>query len=188
MRLKKALKKMMWKGPLPKMHAGIEVVIERPHHISHPERISVGDRTFIHRNALMTPIVKYAGVHYDPKIEIGSDVYIGPHLFLACIGRISIGDGSVLSESVFVNDASHGLDPEAGLIMKQPLVHGGDIVIGKSCFLGLRSAIMPGVVLGDHCVVGINSVVTKSFPAYSMVGGAPARLLRRYDPEQKKWL
>jgi lipopolysaccharide O-acetyltransferase len=137
---------------------------------------------------MISPIVEYVGVRYDPIIEIGSDVHIGPHLYLACIGRISIGDGSVLSESVFINDASHGLDPEGGLIMKQPLVHGGDILIGKSCFLGLRSAIMPGVTLGDHCIVGINAVVTKSFPAYSMIGGAPARLLRSYDLVQKKWL
>lgn len=175
------------KGPLRGMHAGVRVTIERPHRISHPERIQIGDRTFIHSNALIAPIQEYAGIQYSPEIIIGSDVYIGPHLFLACIGRIVIGDGSVLSEGVYINDSTHGLDPSAGLIMKQPLVHGGDVIIGRHCFIGLRAAIMPGVTLGEHCVVGINSVVTRSVPSYSMVGGCPARLLRRYDTVTKSW-
>lgn len=181
--LKRALK-----GPLRGMQAGTEVIIERPHRITHPERISIGDRTFIHRNALISPIVDYQGVSYDPRIEIGSDIYIGPNVYMACIGGIVIGDGTVLSENVFINDCNHGMDPEAGLIMKQQLVHGGNIVIGNSCFIGLRCAIMPGVTLGNHCIVGINSVVTTSFPSYSMIAGTPARLLRIYDHDLKSWI
>jgi acetyltransferase-like isoleucine patch superfamily enzyme len=46
---------------------------------------------------------------------------------------------------------------------------------------------MSGVVLGDHCVVGANSVVTRSFLPYSMIGGVPARLLKRYCFESKSW-
>ncbi len=164
------------------MNAGQGVVVERPHRISSPECISVGDRTFIHRNALIDPIREYAGIRHFPKVEIGKDIYIGPSLYLVCVSRVAIGDGSVLSEGVFISDNSHGLDPEAGPIMKQPLVHGGDVIIGKSCFLGLRCAIMPGVTLGDHCIVGINSVVTTSFPAFSVIGGSPARSLRGAIP------
>jgi acetyltransferase-like isoleucine patch superfamily enzyme len=47
---------------------------------------------------------------------------------------------------------------------------------------------MPGVALGDHCIVGANSTVTHSFPAYSMVGGSPARLLKQYCAEDRAWL
>jgi len=170
------------------MRTGSNVRLQRPHRIAHPECIRVGDRTQIRRNALIEPVQERAGIRYKPQIEIGSDVYIGPDLFLVCISSISIGDGTVLSESVFISDNNHGLDPQAGLIMEQPLVHGGDVTIGKHCFIGLRAAIMPGVTLGDHCIVAINSVVTSSFPAYSMVGGAPAKLIRRYDLATKTWV
>lgn len=176
------------KGPLRGMETGTGVIIERPHRISAPKYIRVGDRTFIHRNAMITPILEYEGMRYTPTVSIGSDVYIGPNLYLACLGRVVIGDGSVLSEYVYINDSSHGIDPDGGPIMKQPLVHGGDVVIGKSCFLGLRVAIMPGVTLGDHCVVGTNSVVMKSFPPYSMLSGSPARLLGQYDRATKTWV
>jgi acetyltransferase-like isoleucine patch superfamily enzyme len=169
------------------MRVGTGTIIQRPHRISAPECIDVGSRTLISRGALVQPILSNAGVTYTPKIKIGDDVYIGPNVYLAAMGGISIGDGSVLSESVYMNDATHGMDPEAGLIMQQKLVHRGDIQIGKRCFLGLRCAIMPGVTLGDHCIVGINSVVTKSFPAFCMVVGAPARIIKVYSRESGKW-
>lgn len=50
--------------------------------------------------------------------------------------------------------------------------------IGKNCFIGGRSLIMPGVEIGDGSVVGAGSVVTKSVPAGSVVAGNPARVLR----------
>ncbi len=170
------------------MSCGIGVAIQRPHRISNASCISVGERTRIGRGALIEPILEYANLRYSPRIEIGKDVYIGPYLYMACIGKITIGDGSVLSENVFINDSNHGFDPERGLIMQQELVHQGNVTIGKNCFLGLQSAIMPGVSLGDHCIVGINAVVTKPFPAYSMIAGSPAVLIKQYSLKEKAWV
>lgn len=50
--------------------------------------------------------------------------------------------------------------------------------IGEDCFIGGRALILPGVEIGDGCVVGAGSVVTKSVPARSLVAGNPARVLR----------
>lgn len=185
----KHLLRAWWLRPPHGIQAGKDVMIERPHHrIDARGRIVIGDRTTIGANPLIAPIIERAGIRYQPEIRIGTDVYIGSDVYLAAVNGISIGDGCVLSDFVYINDASHGLDPESGLIMHQPLVEGGRIEIGNHCFLGLRTAIMPGVTLGDYCVVGISSVVTKSFPAYSMIAGAPARLIKRYSPQQKAWI
>ena len=51
--------------------------------------------------------------------------------------------------------------------------------IGKNCFIGGRSLIMPGVEIGDGCVVGAGSVVTKSIPSGCVVAGNPAKILRQ---------
>lgn len=50
--------------------------------------------------------------------------------------------------------------------------------IGKNCFIGGRALIMPGVTIGDNCVVGAGSVVTKDVPDRCLVAGNPARVLR----------
>lgn len=50
--------------------------------------------------------------------------------------------------------------------------------IGRRCFIGARSIILPGVTIGDHCVVGSGSVVTKDVPPNSVVAGNPARILK----------
>jgi acetyltransferase-like isoleucine patch superfamily enzyme len=167
---------------------GRGTVLRGPKHLSNVSSMRIGDRTLIGALAHIELIVGYAGVRFSPRIEIGNDVYIGPNLYMVCVGNLTIGDGAVLSEYVYLHDSNHGLDPERGPIMQQRLVHGGDITIGRSCFLGFRVAIMPGVTLGDHCVVATGAVVTKSFPSYSMIAGVPAILIKSYSHEEKKWM
>ena len=55
------------------------------------------------------------------------------------------------------------------------------IAIGSDVFVGARSVIMPGVRIGDRCIVAAGSVVTRSVPDGSIVGGNPARLIGSFD-------
>ena len=64
------------------------------------------------------------------------------------------------------------------------LPHKGDTVIGNDVWIGHKAVIMPGVTIGDGSIVAAWSVVTKSYPSYSVIGGNPARLIRkRFDDE-----
>jgi acetyltransferase-like isoleucine patch superfamily enzyme len=51
--------------------------------------------------------------------------------------------------------------------------------IGKNCFLGFNCIILPGVVVGDHCIVATNSVVARNVPAHSVVMGNPAKIIEQ---------
>jgi acetyltransferase-like isoleucine patch superfamily enzyme len=62
----------------------------------------------------------------------------------------------------------------------------GSVVIGDHSWIGANSVIMPGVKIGRFCVVAANSFVNKSFDDYSVIGGNPARLIRKIKEALQK--
>lgn len=169
-------------------HLGPQTFVARPWHFEGSGYIEIGSHVQIHGGSNICAIMHHENLTYTPSIRIGDGVYIGHHAFISAIDQISIGDGCVLSEHVYITDVFHGLTPGNGPILKQRLDSKGPVRIGANCFLGYRVAVMPGVELGEWCVVGSNSVVTRSFPACSMIAGAPARLIKVYSPESGKWI
>lgn len=159
-----------------------------PRWIHNPERVSLGRDCIIGRFSILNPLNNYLDQPCDGRIELGDDVYIGGYAQIHSMGRLEIGSGCVLSEHVYISDIAHGLHPDRGLIMKQPLECKGPVRIGRHVFIGYGCSVLPGVTLGDHCVVGARSVVTRSFPAYSMVAGMPARCIKVFDPELRDWV
>ncbi len=90
--------------------------------------------------------------------------------------KIVIGKGTYIAQNVGIITANH--DPQ------NPDDHlpGKDVTLGKQCWIGMNSMILPGVVLGDHTVVGAGSVVTKSFPeGHVIIGGNPAKIIRHLE-------
>jgi acetyltransferase-like isoleucine patch superfamily enzyme len=192
MSLRSALVKVriaMRRLSLPRgLRAGNGAFVRAPFSIPYGEGISLGVRTTIHEHAVIALIKRHGVKAYSSEIIIGDDVYIGRHLFLTALNRVSIGNGCVLSDHVYINDASHGMNISGAPILDQPLESKGPIDIGPRCFLGYRCAILPGVTLGQGCVVGINSVVTRSYPEYSMLAGVPATLIRTFDHVSQTWV
>ena len=62
----------------------------------------------------------------------------------------------------------------------------GKIKIGKNCFIGCRSTILPNVTIGDNCIVGACSVVTKNIPSGEVWAGNPAKFICRTEALAKK--
>lgn len=174
--------------PLGLASLGKDAIVKHPRTIWGREKIHIGAKTTILAHSLLHAVRKYSNVTLDASIRVGNEVYIGRHAYIVAANRIEIGDGSVLSEHVYITDLNHGFNPRAGNIMAQPIESKGPVHIGPNCFLGYRVAVMPGVTLGEWCIVGANSVVTKSFPAYSMIAGAPARLVKVYSHELGQWV
>jgi acetyltransferase-like isoleucine patch superfamily enzyme len=158
-----------------------------PSRLPFREHLSVGRNTIIRPDSYLCPLRMYREQQFSSYISIGNNVYIGDHAFFVAIHSITLEDGCVVSENVYITDNAHGLHPERGPIMEQPLESKGPVHIGRNSFIGYRACIMPGVTLGEHCIVGANSVVTRSFPGYSMVAGCPARLIKSYSKSTKSW-
>ncbi|MBQ6719176.1 MAG: acyltransferase [Oscillospiraceae bacterium] len=119
----------------------------------------------------------------SPDIKVGENIIFDPddlnnmnsfgNYYQAMDGTITIGKGTYIAPNVGIITSNHDL---YNLDAHLP---GKDVVLGKSCWVGMNSVILPGVVLGDHTIVGAGSVVTKSFPeGHCVIAGSPARKLK----------
>jgi acetyltransferase-like isoleucine patch superfamily enzyme len=145
-------------------------------------KISIDDRTVVASHAWIEAIERYGDQIFEPRINIGKNVHIGRYATITAVNQISIGDNCLMSEYVYISDHAHDVFTGSQLpLVKMPLIDKGKVSIGKNCFIGFRAIIMPGVTLGDQCIVGAASVVTHSFPPKSVLAGTPARLLRTLE-------
>jgi len=116
-------------------------------------------------------------LYFNKRIKIGSYNYFNKNLMLDACGLIEIGDNNMFGPDVYITDSNHtfglGLSPS-----KQPMQR-GKVKIGNSCWVGAKAIILKDVELGDYCVVAAGAVVTRSFPAGSVVAGIPAKLIKK---------
>jgi acetyltransferase-like isoleucine patch superfamily enzyme len=117
------------------------------------------------------------------SITVGPDAFlhIGAYSFLNQGGNfavtcgITLGDRCLVAEDVSFFDTNyHEVDQGAG-------VYSAPIVIGRNVWISHGAVILPGTRLGNHSVVAAGAVVRGEFPARSLVGGVPARLIRTLD-------
>lgn len=98
-------------------------------------------------------------------------------------GSIVIGSRCVFGVGFRCYDSDfHGL--QAAHRHDRKCIRTARVVIGDDCFFGERCMVLKGVTLGNRCVIGAGSIVTKSFPDDSLIAGNPARLIRIIPQEE----
>jgi acetyltransferase-like isoleucine patch superfamily enzyme len=127
-----------------------------------------------------------AEVHGNGRIVVGDNVSIGQNAHITCAGFLEIGRNTVMSGDVMITDIDHEFQEIGVPILDQPWKV-SETVIGENCFIGLGARIQAGTRLGRHCIVGTSSVVKGEFQDYSVIVGSPARVVKVYCPESKKW-
>lgn len=117
-------------------------------------------------------------------VRIGSHSFIG--LSNVVIGPVSIGNHVILAQHIVLSGLNHGYEDVHTPIHEQKC-QVKPIIIEDECWIGANCVITAGVRIGRHAVVAAGSVVTKDVPAYSVVAGNPARLLKQYNPASGQW-
>jgi acetyltransferase-like isoleucine patch superfamily enzyme len=161
--------------------------------LRHPGKIRIGDDVAIDDGCVLD--AKGSG---NRGIDIGSRVFLGRHTLLACKdGDIALEDGVNISYNCTVFSASSVRIGRETLLAAYCYVVGGGhdfdrpdlpvvqqarpsqgIVVGAGGWLGAGSIVLDGVTVGPSAIVGAHAVVTQDVPAFAIVAGAPARVVR----------
>lgn len=148
----------------------------------------VGDGLYLGRNSRFLIVSSYRGVNYSSSIKIGNNVTIGNRFTALSAAPIVIEDDCLLASDILITSENHGTDPENHCnYADNPLV-AAPVNIGKGCWIGEKAIILPGVTLGNKCIVAAGAVVNKSFPSYTIVAGVPARAIKTYNFDAHKWV
>ncbi len=138
-------------------------------------RLIIGDGVKIDTGCFIT-------VGAGSSLSIGRETYIFHNTDISSLGDTEIGSFCSIAPYVTIIDSDHCYDDPGRPVRFQ----GGTvrkIVVGDEVWIGTRSVILSGVTLGKHAVIAAGSVVTKDVPGYTLAGGVPASVLKRFGTE-----
>ncbi|MDO4160852.1 MAG: sugar O-acetyltransferase [Prevotellaceae bacterium] len=113
---------------------------------------------------------------FGKNITIGENVFINACCHFQDHGGITIGDGCQIGHNVVFATLNHGVQPE-----DRKHTYPAPIVLGKNVWVGSNSTILSGVTIGDNSIIAAGAVVSKDVPESTIVGGVPAKTIKKID-------
>lgn len=129
------------------------------------------DKTF----AMFPPFYTDCG----KNISVGKNVFINSGCRFQDQGGIIIGDGVLIGHNVVLATLNHDIDPR-----KRSNLHPAPIVVGKNVWIGANATVVPGVTIDDGAIIAAGAVVTKDVPPNVIVGGVPAKIIKKIEDSQ----
>ena len=121
---------------------------------------------------------------YGNHIKVGKNFYANYNCTFLDVATITFGDNCLLGPNVAIYTAGHPVHPHS---RNSRYEYGIAVTIGNDVWLGGNTVVCPGVTIGDGCVIGAGSVVTKDIPPYSIAAGNPCRVIRTITDEDRKY-
>lgn len=119
------------------------------------------------------------------------DVIIGHHTLIGMgntiIGPVTIGNNIIFAQNIVASGLNHEYRSIDRPIHQQKILTAA-IIIEDDCWIGANAVITAGVTIGKHSVIAAGAVVTKDIPPYSVAVGNPAKIIRKYNFDQREWL
>ncbi len=116
------------------------------------------------------------GAEFEWQCEIGNNSGIGINAIIG--GKTIIGENVMMGRECIVICRNHSFSRTDIPMIQQGFEESTTITIGNDVWIGDRVTILPGVSIGNGCIVAAGAVVTKSFPDYCIIGGVPAKVLK----------
>ncbi|MBE6270779.1 MAG: acyltransferase [Prevotella ruminicola] len=151
-------------------HRGKHAVIHKSARMDTPpyRKFSLGDYSVIESFACINNAVG--------DVQIGNHTRIGLHNTV--IGPVKIGNHVNLAQGITVTALNHNFTDSNKRIDEQGISTNA-VSIEDDVWIGANAVILPGVTIGNHCVVAAGAVVTKDVPPHSLVAGVPAKVIKQ---------
>lgn len=121
---------------------------------------------------------------YGYNIHVGKGFFANYNCTILDVAPVRFGDNCLLAPNVAIYTAGHPIHPVS---RNSAYEYGIEVNIGNNVWIGGNAVICPGVTIGDNCVIGAGSVVTKDIPAWSVAAGNPARVIKTITEDDKKY-
>jgi lipopolysaccharide O-acetyltransferase len=154
-------------------HFGEDSFLYRPAWVHRPELMSIGSKVWIAQDAWLE--VDVGVPPGPPRLRIGNGVVLRHHVTVSAVESVTIEDDVLIAAFTSIYDADHTLG-ERGNSIWYPQ-RSAPVRIGRGTWLGERVAVLRGADIGQHCIIGANSVVKGAIPDHSIAVGAPARVV-----------
>ena len=130
---------------------------------------------------------------YSKSLVFGDNIQINDNVHITAMKSIIIGNNVLMASKIYISDCQHGyydgsfndssplIDPKKRKYKKE------NIVIEENVWIGEFVSILPGVTIGSGSIIGANSVVNSNIPKNSIAVGSPARVIKKYDLNDKQW-
>lgn len=128
------------------------------------------------------------------RLILGENIQMNDFVHISALDHVEIGDGCLFASHVYISDNSHGRyggginDSSPDIAPDHREYITAPVKIGRNVWLGEGVIVMPGVTIGDGCVIGAHSIVNKNVPPASIAVGSPARVIKQYDYKKKSWI
>lgn len=121
---------------------------------------------------------------YGTHISVGKNFFANYNCTIIDVAKVTIGDNCQFAPNVSIYTAGHPLHPEIRNTLYEYGIH---VTIGNNVWIGGNSVVLPGVNIGDNCVIGAGSVVTKDIPPWSLAAGNPCRVIRKITEADREF-
>jgi acetyltransferase-like isoleucine patch superfamily enzyme len=162
---------------------GKRVRIVRPRYIGAARRVFLGDDVALQEGAYVVVEPRHSS---NARLEIGAGTKIGNWAHIVVTHSVVFEESVLLADRVYVGDNAHEYRDPRVPVIDQGLVALAPVRIGKGSWIGDNACIV-GASIGEHCVIGANSVVTRDIPAFSVAVGCPAIPIKRFCFDSQAW-
>ena len=126
-------------------------------------------------------------------LVFGSNVQLNDYVHIVAMEKITIGNNVLMASHIFISDNSHGSykgdenDSSPTIPPTNRDYPTSSIHIGDNSWICDGVMIMPGSRIGKGCIIGAHSIVRGEIPDFSIAAGNPAKVIKKYNFEKKRW-